>query len=65
MITDLFVDDNDSLNGDPQQLLQMKLVDRDKLLANNPKAKGIISLKLRSLIQTARQIQAGQLLIKS
>jgi hypothetical protein len=43
MITDLFVDDNDSLNGDPQQLLQMKLVDRDKLLANNPKAKGIIA----------------------
>ncbi len=36
MTTDLFVDDNDSLNGDPQQLLQMKLVDRDKLMANNP-----------------------------
>ncbi len=36
MSTDLFVDDNDSLNGDPQQLLQMKLVDRDKLMANNP-----------------------------
>jgi hypothetical protein len=35
--TDLFVDDNDSLNGDPQQLLQMKLVDRDRLLANSPK----------------------------
>lgn len=43
METDLFVDDNDSLNGEPQQLLQMKLVDRDKLLANNPKAKGIIA----------------------
>lgn len=42
--TDLFVDDNDSLNGDPQQLLQLKLVDRDKLLANSrdSKAKGII-----------------------
>ncbi len=31
MITDLFVDDNDSLNGEPQTLMQMKLVDRDKL----------------------------------
>ncbi len=41
--TDLFVDDNDSLNGDPQQLIQLKLVDRDKLMANNPKAKGIIA----------------------
>jgi hypothetical protein len=43
METDLFVDDNDSLNGDPQQMLQMKLIDRDKLLANNIKAKQIIS----------------------
>ncbi len=37
MITDLFVDDNDSINGEPQQLLQLKLMDRDKLLANSPK----------------------------
>ncbi len=37
MTTDLFVDDNDSLNGNPQQLLQMKLVDRDKLMANSDK----------------------------
>ncbi len=37
MITDLFVDDNDSINGDPQQLIQLKLMDRDKLLANSPK----------------------------
>lgn len=33
LITDLFVDDNDSLNGDPQQMIQLKLVDRDKLMA--------------------------------
>ncbi len=39
MTTDLFVDDNDSLNGDPQSLIQMKLVDRDKLIANNPDKK--------------------------
>ncbi len=42
MITDLFVDDNDSLNGDPQQLIQLKLVDRDKLMSQNPDAKKII-----------------------
>ncbi len=41
--TDLFVDDNDSLNGDPQTLYQLKLVDRDKLMANNPKAKSVIT----------------------
>lgn len=39
MTTDLFVDDNDSLNGDPQTLIQMKLVDRDRLIANNPDKK--------------------------
>jgi hypothetical protein len=37
MITDLFVDDNDSINGKPQQLIQLKLVDRDRLLAMSPK----------------------------
>lgn len=42
MTTDLFVDDNDSLNGDPQQMIQLKLMDRDKLMANNPKEKKII-----------------------
>lgn len=43
MATDLYVDDNDSLNGDPQQLIQLKLVDRDKLMANNPDAKLIVA----------------------
>ncbi len=43
MITDLYVDDNDSLNGEPQQLLQMKIVDRDKLMANYSDAKDIIA----------------------
>jgi len=41
--TDLYVDDNDSLNGEPQSLYQLKLVDRDKLMANNPKAKKVIA----------------------
>jgi len=42
MPTDLYVDDNDSLNGQPQQLIQLKLVDRDKLVASNPKKKDLI-----------------------
>lgn len=37
METDVFVDDNDSINGEPQQMLQLKLMDRDKLLASSPK----------------------------
>lgn len=43
MPTDLFVDDNDSLNGTPQQMIQLKLVDRDLLMANNPKKKDVIA----------------------
>lgn len=36
MMTDLYVDDNDSLNGQPQSMIQLKLVDRDKLITQNP-----------------------------
>lgn len=43
LITDLFVDDNDAINGEPQQMLQLKLMDRERLMANSPKkAQGII-----------------------
>lgn len=42
LITDLFMDDNDQINGDPQQLIQLKLMDRDKLIANSPKKAGRI-----------------------
>ncbi len=42
MATDLFVDDNDSLNGCPRQLIQLKIVDRDKLISTNRDAKRII-----------------------
>lgn len=35
--TDLFVDEADALNGDPQQLYQLKLMDRKKLISRNPK----------------------------
>lgn len=44
LITDLFMDDNDSINGEPQQLVQLKLMDRDRLFANSPKkSQGIIA----------------------
>ena len=42
LITDLFVDDNDSINGHPQQLLQLKLVDRDKFMSMHPKKSDVI-----------------------
>lgn len=42
MEADLFCDDNDALNGQPKSLYQLKLVDRDVLLAANPDAKKVI-----------------------
>lgn len=39
MVTDLYVDENDSIDGDPQMLIQVKLMDRDKLMARSDKAK--------------------------
>lgn len=42
MATDLYIDDNDALNGNPQSLVQLKLMDRDKLMANNPRHKDLI-----------------------
>lgn len=48
MTTDLFVDDNDSLNGEPQQLIQLKLVDRQKLMAQNPNSKLVIAMTPQS-----------------
>ena len=39
MISDLYVDDNDSLNGDPQQMIQLKLIDRDRLLSRMQSSK--------------------------
>lgn len=47
--TDLYVDDNDSINGTPQQLIQLKLMDRDKLLAANPKKKDVINATPQSI----------------
>lgn len=43
MITDLYVDMNDAINGEPQQLYQLKLMDRDRLMTANPKKEKVIS----------------------
>lgn len=42
LITDLFVDDNDCLNGNPQQMYQLKLMDREKLIAMYSKKEKIL-----------------------
>jgi hypothetical protein len=37
MLADLYTDENDAIHGDPQVLYQLKLMDKDKLIANSPK----------------------------
>ena len=40
--TNLLVDDNDAIDGEPQTLYQLALMDRDRLLARNPSKAAII-----------------------
>lgn len=45
LVSDLYVDDNDSINGEPQQLIELKLVDREKFFyerGRNKKERDII-----------------------
>jgi hypothetical protein len=42
--TELLVDANDGMYGDPRQIFQLKLVDREVLMAMSPKYKKIIEL---------------------
>jgi len=42
MISNLYVDDNDSIHGDPQSLYELLLMDRDKLISKFPKYKAEI-----------------------
>lgn len=42
LVTNLFVDENDAIDGEPQTLYQLALVERDLLLARNPNKKQII-----------------------
>jgi hypothetical protein len=37
LCADLYMDDNDGINGEPRQLIQLALMDRDKVIANSPK----------------------------
>lgn len=41
--TDLLIDPNESLYGDPRQMYQLKLVDRRQLMASFPKYKALIA----------------------
>jgi len=41
-LTELLIDQNEAVHGDPRQLYQLKLVDRAVLLAGSPKYKSII-----------------------
>lgn len=43
MISDLYLDMNDASDGEPRQLYQLKLVDRNRLMAANPKSKKLIA----------------------
>lgn len=43
MVTDLYVDMNDAINGDPQQLYQFKLMDRDRVMAAFTKKEKVIA----------------------
>lgn len=42
MITDLYVDPNDAIHGKPTQLYQLKIVDRNRLIARHPNKEKII-----------------------
>ena len=53
LCTDLYVDDNDAINGNPQQLIQLKLMDRDKLIAFAPDKVEIIATTPNSYPDTA------------
>ncbi len=44
LLTELLVDPNEAMYGDPRQLYRMKLVDRDVLIANFPKYKAKLEI---------------------
>ena len=48
LVTDLYIDDNDALNGEPQQMLQLKLMDREKLMSQNPEIADFLSATPKS-----------------
>ncbi len=44
MVTDLFVDYNDAINGEPTQLYQLKLMDRDRMISRFPDHKKLLEV---------------------
>lgn len=48
LLTELLVDQSESMYGDPRQLYRMKLVDRDVLIANFPDKKAKIEMAVKS-----------------
>lgn len=48
LLTELLVDPNEAMYGDPRQLYRMKLVDRDVLIANFPKFKAKLELAAKA-----------------
>ena len=47
LLTELLIDPNEAMYGEPRQLYRLKLIDRDVLVANFPKFKEKISIALR------------------
>lgn len=48
LLTELLIDPNEAMYGDPRQLYRIKLVDRDVLYANFPKAKDKIEIAAKA-----------------
>lgn len=48
LLTELLVDPNEAMYGEPRQLYRMKLVDRDVLIANFPKLKAKLELAAKA-----------------
>lgn len=48
LLTELLVDPNEAMYGEPRQLYRMKLVDRDVLMANFPKLKDKIEMAAKA-----------------
>jgi hypothetical protein len=48
LLTEMFVDPNESMYGDPRQLYRCKLIDRDVLMANFPKLREKIELAAKA-----------------
>jgi hypothetical protein len=53
LLTELLIDPNEAIYGEPRQLYQLKLVDRDVLISNFPKMKAILELAENAYIDNS------------